>query len=138
VPNFCLQALRGDPLTVSGTGRQTRSLCYVDDTVAGLIALACNDFSGPVNIGNPVELSVLEIAHLIRELAGSESPIEFTAPVVDDPQRRSPDITLARERLGWAPRVDYRTGLSMTLQWFSAARSDGHRDGAPERLARQA
>nr|WP_244605132.1 NAD-dependent epimerase/dehydratase family protein [Mycobacterium attenuatum] len=118
VPTFCRQALRGEPLTVSGAGTQTRSLCYVDDTVAGLIALACSDFSGPVNIGNPTELTVLEAAELIRALADSDSTIEFSAPAVDDPQRRCPDITLARQRLGWQPRVDYRTGLNKTLQWF--------------------
>lgn len=118
VPTFCRQALRGEPLTVSGTGRQTRSLCFVDDTVAGLIALARSDFSGPVNIGNPAELTVLAAAELIRDLAGSESPIEFIAAAVDDPQRRCPDITLARERLCWEPRVDHRTGLSTTLAWF--------------------
>jgi dTDP-glucose 4,6-dehydratase len=123
VPTFCLQALRGEPLTVSGSGHQTRSLCYVEDTVAGLIALACSDFSGPVNIGNPTELSVLDVARLIRELADSKSPIEFIAPAVDDPQRRCPDITLARRQLGWQPTVDYRIGLNSTLQWFRSAAS---------------
>ncbi|WP_082984269.1 NAD-dependent epimerase/dehydratase family protein [Mycobacterium sp. 1465703.0] len=120
VPTFCFQALHGDPLTVSGTGLQTRSLCYVDDTVAGLIALAHSDFSGPVNIGSPAELTVLAAAELIRELAGSTSTILFTPPATDDPQRRCPDITLARQRLGWEPRVDYRTGLKTTLAWFRA------------------
>lgn len=121
VPTFCRQALRGEPLTVSGTGRQTRSLCYVDDTVAGLIALAGSDFDGPVNIGNPDEVSVLAVAKLIRELADSDSPIEFTDPVVDDPQRRCPDISLARERLGWEPKVEHRDGLKTTLEWFRLA-----------------
>lgn len=119
VPTFCLQALRGDPLTVSGTGLQTRSLCYVDDTITGLIALAHSDFAGPVNIGNPTELTVLSAAELIRELAGSTSTIQFTPPATDDPQRRCPDIRLARQRLGWRPQVDYRTGLSTTLAWFA-------------------
>ncbi|MBI2700521.1 MULTISPECIES: NAD-dependent epimerase/dehydratase family protein [Mycobacterium] len=118
VPTFCRQALSGEPLTVSGTGRQTRSLCYVDDTVAGLIALARSSFSGPVNIGNPTEVTVLEIAELIRDLAGSSAPIEFTAAAVDDPQRRCPDITLAQEQLGWEPTVEYHAGLATTLQWF--------------------
>lgn len=130
VPTFCYQALRGDPLTVSGTGLQTRSLCYVDDTIAGLLALAHNDFSGPVNIGNPTELTVLAAAELIRDLAASKSTIQFTPPATDDPQRRCPDITLARERLGWQPRVDYRTGLSTTLAWFraQAQKADGSGD----------
>ncbi|WP_406816691.1 NAD-dependent epimerase/dehydratase family protein [Mycobacterium sp. M23085] len=120
VPTFCLQALRGAPLTVSGTGLQTRSLCYVDDTIAGLLALADSDFSGPVNIGNPTELTVLAAAELIRDLAGSTSTIQFTPPATDDPQRRCPDITLARERLNWQPDVGYRTGLKTTVEWFRA------------------
>lgn len=124
VPTFCLQALRGDPLTVSGTGLQTRSLCYVDDTIAGLLALADSDFSGPVNIGNPAELTVLAAAELIRELAGSTSTILFTPPAADDPRRRCPDIALARERLNWQPRIDYRTGLATTVEWFRAT-ADG-------------
>ncbi|HET9893048.1 MAG TPA: NAD-dependent epimerase/dehydratase family protein [Mycobacterium sp.] len=132
VPTFCLQALRGDPLTVSGTGLQTRSLCYVDDTVAGLSALARSAFSGPVNIGNPTELTVLAAAELIRDLAGSTSTILFTPPVTDDPQRRCPDITLARERLDWQPNVDYRTGLKTTVDWFRVT-ADGA-DGSDEQL----
>ncbi|OBK55752.1 epimerase [Mycobacterium kubicae] len=137
VPTFCRQALAGEPLTVSGSGAQTRSLCYVDDTVAGLIALARSDFSGPVNVGNPVELTVLAAAEIIRDLAGSDSPIEFTPAAEDDPQRRCPDITVARERLGWEPQVDYRTGLATTLQWFCDTR-DVNRDfvSVPEQMAR--
>lgn len=118
VPTFCRQALAGEPLTVNGTGQQTRSLCFVDDTVAGLIALAEADCAGPVNIGNPVELSVLRIAEIIRDLAGSASPIEFGPAQQDDPQRRCPDITLARELLGWQPRISYVDGLSATVDWF--------------------
>lgn len=136
VPTFCRQALSGDPLTVSGTGLQTRSLCYVDDTIAGLIALARSDFSGPVNIGNPDELTVLAAAELIRELVGSTSTIQFTPPAEDDPQRRCPDITVARERLGWEPRIDYRTGLATTVAWFRMTADDPDRDlvSATERL----
>jgi dTDP-glucose 4,6-dehydratase len=118
VPTFCRQALSGEPITVSGTGAQTRSLCYVDDTVAGLTALALSDFEGPVNIGNPSELRVVEIAETIRDLAGSDSPIEFVPAVTDDPRRRCPDITLARERLGWSPSVSHADGLAETVEWF--------------------
>lgn len=119
VPTFCRQALAGDPITVHGSGRQTRSLCYVDDTVAGLLALARSDCAGPINIGNPHELTVLQIAELIRELAGSQSTVEFVAQGDDDPQRRCPDITAAFQQLGWQPRVDCRRGLAMTLEWFA-------------------
>ncbi|WP_156749325.1 MULTISPECIES: NAD-dependent epimerase/dehydratase family protein, partial [unclassified Mycobacterium] len=129
VPSFCFQALRGDPLTVSGTGLQTRSLCYVDDTIAGLLALAHSDFGGPVNIGNPDELTVLAAAELIRDLAGSTSTILFTPPATDDPQRRCPDITLARERLDWQPTVDYRTGLKTTVDWFRATADASEESG---------
>jgi dTDP-glucose 4,6-dehydratase len=120
VPTFCRQALGGEPITVSGDGRQTRSLCHVDDTVEGLLALALSDFTGPVNIGNPDELTVLRIAELIRELSGSTSPVEFVPAVTDDPQRRCPDITVARERLGWAPAIGYADGLADTVDWFRA------------------
>ncbi|MEE6176218.1 NAD-dependent epimerase/dehydratase family protein [Mycobacterium sp. 050134] len=136
VPTFCRQALRGEPMTVAGSGLQTRSLCFVDDTVAGLIALARNDFSGPVNIGSPTELTVRAVAELIRELAGSESTIQLTPPAVDDPQRRCPDITLAHERLGWEPRVGYRTGLGITVAWFRNTTADEPGRGlAPQQLA---
>ncbi|MCW2552090.1 MAG: UDP-glucuronic acid decarboxylase 1 [Mycobacterium sp.] len=118
VPTFCRQALHGEPITVSGTGLQTRSLCFVTDTVAGLIALALSDFAGPVNIGNPEELTVLRIAELIRDMSGSASPIDFVPAVTDDPQRRCPDIAVARERLGWRPAIDYADGLHATVEWF--------------------
>jgi nucleoside-diphosphate-sugar epimerase len=120
VPTFCTQALARKPITVTGTGQQTRSLCYVDDTVDALIALARSDYAGPVNIGNPTELSVLHIAELIRDLAGGESPIHFLPAAQDDPQRRCPDITVARDRLGWEPAVSYRDGLAVTVDWFRA------------------
>jgi dTDP-glucose 4,6-dehydratase len=120
VPTFCRQALRGEPITVTGDGQQTRSLCFVDDTVAGLIALARSDYPGPVNIGNPAELTVLATAELIRELAGSQSPIQHVAVSPDDPQRRCPDIAVAAERLNWRPRVPYREGLAHTVSWFRA------------------
>jgi dTDP-glucose 4,6-dehydratase len=129
VPAFCSQALSGEPITVAGTGNQTRSLCYVDDTVGGLIALALSHFEGPVNIGNPEELSVLRIAELIRDLAGSDSPIVFVPTPTDDPQRRCPDITLARDRLGWSPSVNYVDGLAATVEWFRVG--SNHPTSAP-------
>jgi dTDP-glucose 4,6-dehydratase len=124
VPTFCRQALAGEPITVTGSGRQTRSLSFVDDTVEGLLALARSDVAGPVNIGNPHEVTVVHIAELIRDLVGSDSPVEFVPAVEDDPQRRCPDITVARERLGWQPRIPYRQGLAQTVEWFRAHASD--------------
>lgn len=120
VPTFCRQALRGEPLTVTGSGAQTRSLCFVDDTVSGLIALGRSEVAGPINIGNPEELTVLATAELIRELAGSDSPIEHVDIAPDDPQRRCPDISLARDELGWQPSVSYSEGLARTVAWFRA------------------
>jgi dTDP-glucose 4,6-dehydratase len=118
VPNFCLQALRNEPITVAGNGRQTRSVCHVDDTVSGLVALAASDITGPVNIGNPTELTVLRVAEIICDRAGSTSPIRYIPAVQDDPQRRRPDITRARELLGWEPKVDAEDGLAETVEWF--------------------
>jgi dTDP-glucose 4,6-dehydratase len=120
IPTFMRQALRGEPLTVAGDGSQTRSICYVDDTVAGILALARSDISGPVNIGNPEEMSVLELAETIRDLAGSDSPIKYIDRPVDDPAVRRPDTSLARERLGWQPTVPREMGLRRTLDWFAA------------------
>ncbi|MCO5970808.1 UDP-glucuronic acid decarboxylase family protein [Actinoallomurus soli] len=120
IPTFMRQALLGEPLTVAGDGSQTRSICYVDDTVNGILALARSDLPGPVNIGNPEEMTILELAEAIRDLAGSDSPIEFVDRPVDDPGVRRPDTTLARERLGWRPAVPRDAGLRRTLQWFAA------------------
>ena len=118
VPTFCRQALYGEPITVNGSGNQTRSLCFIDDTVAGLISLARSDITGPVNIGNPEELTVLRAAEVIRDLAGGRSEINHIEPVPDDPQRRRPDIGTAWTRLGWLPRVSYVDGLARTIAWF--------------------
>ena len=120
VPTFACQALRGLPLTVTGDGAQTRSLCHVGDTVRGIIALAASDLAGPVNIGNPDEATVLQIAERIIRLSGSRSPIARIPLPEDDPMTRCPDITLARTALGWQPRIPWRAGLSETLSWFSA------------------
>jgi dTDP-glucose 4,6-dehydratase len=121
VPAFIRQALAGEPITITGSGDQTRSLCYVSDTVAGLIALARSTETGPINLGNPVELTVTELARLIRGLAGSSSELVHVPAVVDDPQRRCPDITLAGRRLGWRPEVTLEDGLRRTIRDLSAA-----------------
>ncbi|MEV6909124.1 NAD-dependent epimerase/dehydratase family protein [Amycolatopsis sp. NPDC051071] len=118
IPTFITQALGGKPLTVAGTGQQTRSLCYVDDTVGGLVALAGSGFPGPVNLGNPHELAVLQIAEEIVSVTGSSSAIEYIDAAVDDPSRRCPDISLARRELGWAPKIDLAQGLPLTIDWY--------------------
>jgi dTDP-glucose 4,6-dehydratase len=122
IPAFVTQALAGYPLTISGSGRQTRSICYVTDTVAGLLALAASTEAGPINLGNPVELSVVETARLIAELVGSPAELAFQPAVEDDPQRRCPDIRRATERLGWRPEVSPRDGLCRTIAWFAERR----------------
>ncbi|MFG1810093.1 NAD-dependent epimerase/dehydratase family protein [Streptomyces sp. NPDC049040] len=119
VPTFITQALAGEPLTVAGDGSQTRSICYVDDTVSGILAAATSGHPGPVNLGNPVELSILDLAHRIRDLCGSASPVAFVDRPVDDPGLRRPDISLAQSALGWQPVVDFEKGLAMTIDWFS-------------------
>jgi dTDP-glucose 4,6-dehydratase len=116
VSNFLVQALNGEPLTVYGDGSQTRSLCYVDDEVRGLIALFDSELTGPVNIGNPDEYTVLELAHTVVELLGSPSRIVHLPLPVDDPTRRRPDITLARTALGWEPTTGLREGLARTAE----------------------
>jgi dTDP-glucose 4,6-dehydratase len=125
VPTFVRQALSGEPLTVTGDGRQTRSLCYVDDTVRGVLAAAAHDMRGPVNIGSPTEISMLDLARLVVELAGSPSEIRYIARPVDDPAVRCPDITLARDKLGWEPQVRAEEGLRRAIAWF---REDGTDD----------
>jgi dTDP-glucose 4,6-dehydratase len=119
VPTFIAQALDGAPLTVAGDGGQTRSLCYVADTVDGILALAASDEPGPVNIGGSEEITMLDLARRVVELTGSASRIRFVERPVDDPARRKPDTRLARERLGWQPRVDWNTGLARTIDWFT-------------------
>ncbi len=118
IPNFISQALAGDPITVFGDGSQTRSFCYVDDLVRGIRALLFSNATEPVNIGNPNEMTVLELAKLIIELTGSKSNIEFRDLPQDDPKIRQPDITRARKVLGWEPKVDVRTGLRKTIEYF--------------------
>ncbi len=124
VPTFVRQALADEPLTVAGDGTQTRSICYVTDTVQGLVALAMSDHACPVNLGNPDELSVLALAERIRELSASSSELEFVPLPLDDPQRRCPDVTRARQLLGWSPQVPAEDGLRQTIAWFR--RESGH------------
>jgi dTDP-glucose 4,6-dehydratase len=119
IPNFATQALAGRPLTLYGDGTQTRSLQYVDDLVEGVRLLMLSDESRPVNIGNPVEYTVREVAEMIIELSGSDSEIVHRPLPADDPRRRRPDIDRAREVLGWEPRTAAREGFRRTLQWFS-------------------
>ena len=119
VPNFLDQALSGRPLTVYGDGTQTRSFCYVDDEVRGILALLDSDYAeGPVNIGNPGEHTILELAEVVLDVTGSESPIVFEPLPVDDPARRRPDISLAERVLGWRPEVSLRDGVARTAEWF--------------------
>lgn len=124
VPTFIRQALAGEPLTVTGDGLQTRSLCYVDDTVAGILAMAAHGMRGPVNIGNPTEITMLQLARLVVELTGSDSEIRFIERPTDDPSVRCPDITLARDKLQWEPRVAAEDGLRRTIAWFRAQPDD--------------
>jgi dTDP-glucose 4,6-dehydratase len=118
IPTFIRQALRGEPVTVAGDGSQTRSVCFVDDLVTGVLALADSAEPGPVNLGNPHELSVLELARWIIALSGSASDVVTIPRPVDDPSVRRPDTTLARDRLGWEPAVPVEEGLRRTIAWF--------------------
>ncbi|GIU85336.1 MAG: epimerase [Acidimicrobiales bacterium] len=121
VSNFLVQALEGRPLTVYGDGSQTRSFCFVDDEVRGILALLdADDLHEPVNIGNPDEFTVLELARLVLEVTGSDSEIVFEPLPQDDPTQRRPDITKAREKLGWEPKIALREGLQRTAEWFRA------------------
>jgi UDP-glucuronate decarboxylase len=122
VSNFIVQALQGNPLTVFGEGRQTRSFCYVDDLVDGLVALMASpdDVTGPVNLGNPGEFTMLELAQAVIDKTGSASSVEHRPLPPDDPGRRRPDIGLAREVIGWQPVTDLDTGLDETIAYFRA------------------
>lgn len=121
VSNFIVQALAGEPITIYGDGSQTRSFCFVDDMVDGLLALMATDHevTGPINIGNPVEFTMIELAELVLELTGSSSAIEHRPLPHDDPARRRPDITRANDLLGWAPRHQLRDGLERTIDYFA-------------------
>ena len=118
VSNFIAQALEERPLSVYGDGSQTRSFCYLDDEVRGLLALLESNQRGPVNLGNPAEVTVLDLAELVLEVTGSRSSIAFDPLPIDDPVRRCPDISLAERVLGWRPEVELRQGLATTVEWY--------------------
>jgi dTDP-glucose 4,6-dehydratase len=119
VSNFLVQALEGKPLTIFGDGSQSRSFCYVDDMIRGITALLDSDYIGPVNIGNPNEFTVTQLAELVLELTGSASEVVHEPLPVDDPTQRRPDLTVARAELGWGPEVELREGLGRTADYFA-------------------
>jgi UDP-glucuronate decarboxylase len=124
VSNFIMQALRGEPLTIYGEGSQTRSFCYVDDLVEGLIRMMDQNAElGPVNLGNPVENTMIELARAVLEVTGSNSPLTYVPLPQDDPRQRCPDITRARQWLGWEPRVDLKSGLARTTEFYRQTQS---------------
>jgi dTDP-glucose 4,6-dehydratase len=125
VSNFIVQALHGKPITIHGDGKQTRSFCYVDDEVRGLLALLDSDHVGPVNVGNPNEFTVLELAEKVLAITGSSSELRFDPRPVDDPAQRRPDLTLARSVLGWEPRIALDEGLVRTADWFAKVTGRG-------------
>ena len=120
ISNFIMQALRNEPISIFGDGRQTRSFCYVEDMIDGLVKMmnGPDDFVGPVNLGNPGEYSMLELAETIISLTGSLSGLQFSPAPMDDPRRRQPDIALAKDKLGWAPEVGLKEGLERTIGYF--------------------
>lgn len=125
IPAFCGQVLRGEPLTVFGDGSQTRSYCYVSDLVDGFYRLMASDLTEPCNLGNPTERTVLELAAYTRAAAGADVTITFRPLPIDDPRRRRPDITRARDHLGWEPKVPFEEGFATTLAWFRDAIATG-------------
>ncbi|MBI5498453.1 MAG: SDR family oxidoreductase [Deltaproteobacteria bacterium] len=127
VSNFIMQALKGAPLTIYGEGKQTRSFQYVDDLVTGMVKMMEQDgFVGPVNLGNPGEFTMLELAQKVLQLSGSSSKLEHRPLPPDDPRQRRPDISVARQRLGWEPRVPLEEGLVRTLEYFRKQVAEGH------------
>jgi dTDP-glucose 4,6-dehydratase len=123
IPTFIRQALAGEPVTVAGDGSQTRSVCYVDDLVRGILALAAHGHPGPMNIGNPTELTVRQIAEDVLTATGSRAGLSFIDRPVDDPEVRRPDTSLASRELGWSPQVPWADGLDRTVRWFERALS---------------
>jgi len=133
VSNFIRQALRNEEITMFGDGSQTRSFCYRDDLVEGMLRMmnGPDDFIGPVNLGNPDEFTILQLAKLVLELTGSRSKIVHKDLPIDDPTRRRPDITLAKQKLGWQPRTPLREGLEKTIAWFRTIRWEEYRAPTP-------
>jgi len=123
VSNFITQALKGEDITVYGTGKQTRSFCYVSDLIDGMVRMMEHDFIGPINLGNPKEFTILELAEKVLELTGSKSKIVFKPLPEDDPMQRRPDISLAKEKLGWEPKVELDEGLRKTVEYFKETSS---------------
>ncbi len=119
VPNFIYQALHGEPLTVYGTGKQTRSFCFYSDLIDGIYRLLMSDLSGPVNIGNPDEFTILEFAQMVVKMSDSKSKVIHEPLPVDDPKQRQPDISLAKRKLKWSPKVKLDKGLKITMDWFT-------------------
>jgi len=133
ISNFIRQALRDEPITIFGEGQQTRSFCYRDDLVEGLVRMmnGSDQFAGPVNLGNPGEFTILKLAELIIELTGSQSKLVYEPLPADDPTQRQPDITLAREKLDWEPAVPLRAGLQRTIEWFKSIDLGDYRPPTP-------
>jgi nucleoside-diphosphate-sugar epimerase len=119
VSNFIRQALQGKPLTIYGSGEQTRSFCYIDDLVRGIMAMALSNQPGPINLGNPEERTLLNLAELVLKTTNSESTLEFLELPEDDPKQRCPDITKAKTLLDWEPTIDISTGIIRTADWIS-------------------
>ena len=134
VSNFILQALQNKPLTVYGDGSQSRSFCYVDDLIDGFLRLmqSGDDFTGPVNLGNPVEFNMIELAEQVKELTNSKSEIIYEPLPEDDPRQRQPDITLAKDKLGWEPKVPLREGLEKTIAYFSDLLKSRYHQGSKQ------
>jgi nucleoside-diphosphate-sugar epimerase len=119
VSNFIRQAILGEPLTIYGSGNQTRSFCYIDDLLAGIRKMGESDIRGPINLGNPEERTLLDLANLVLEVTNRDSTLEFMELPEDDPKQRRPDITKAKNLLGWEPKVDIKTGIQKTADWIS-------------------
>jgi len=131
ISNFIRQAFTGEPITIYGDGSQTRSFCYRDDLVGGILKMMASDQVGPINIGNPIEFSIKQLAELVVKLTGSKSEIIYTDLPADDPKQRQPDITLAKKHLGWEPTTQLEAGLKQTIDWFKSIDLSQYRPPTP-------
>lgn len=131
ISNFIRQAFTGEPITIYGDGSQTRSFCYRDDLVRGILKMMASDQVGPINIGNPIEFSIRQLAELVVKLTGSKSEIIYTDLPADDPKQRQPDITLARKYLDWEPNTQLEDGLKQTIDWFKSIKLSQYRPPTP-------